>query len=421
MENTTVSSDQKASVLIFRLNTLLLLAIILFFLLDNYYGSKVPGYVYLGFLLFTLYNYFVLYKGYINLSKVTSLLFFNLLIFLVASSEPYETGLHFQFVAAGAVALALYGYKQLNWAIGFVLLSLVLDLVTFKTDIHFLPVRDIGPNQAAGFAVLNTVIASVVSVYTILFISKFNYDSEEALKQKDKLMGEQNEQLLKTNAELDRFVYSASHDLRAPLSSIKGLVDLIERSDGVEETAKFLNLIRGRIDSMNEFISEIVNYSRNSRLEIEKKEVQLHELLKATYEELQFMPGWEKIEVIWECPGNIEVLSDPMRLKMVFSNLLSNAIKYSDLDKENSWVKVSSLKNDEHVIVRIEDNGLGIPEHLQPNIFDMFFRAHADSSGSGLGLYISMESIAKLSGNITLQSVEGKGSMFDVAIPIAVE
>ena len=90
-------------------------------------------------------------------------------------------------------------------------------------------------------------------------------------------------------------------------------------------------------------------------------------------------------------------------------------------DKENSWVKVSSLKNDEHVIVRIEDNGLGIPEHLQPNIFDMFFRAHADSSGSGLGLYISMESIAKLSGNITLQSVEGKGSMFDVAIPIAVE
>ena len=421
MNSAMVSSDKKASVLIFRLNTLVLSTLILFFLLDKFLGVNVRSYVYIGFFLFTMYNYAVLHKGYINLSKITSLLFFNVLIFLVASSEPFETGMHLQFVTAGAVALALYGYEKWKWAIGFVLFSLTLDIITLKTDVSFIAWRHVEHDQAIVFAVLNTLIASGVSVYTILLISKFNYESQEALKQKDKLVVEQNEQLLKTNSELDRFVYSASHDLRAPLSTIKGLVDLIEISDNEKETENYLGLIKCRIESMNNFIAEIVDYSRNSRLEVESKDVNLNELLKSVYEELQFMPGWNQVEMIWDCPENIVINSDSMRLKMVFSNLLSNAIKYCDLSKENSWVKVSCQKNNEHVVIRIEDNGLGIPRSLQPKIFDMFFRAHEKSSGSGLGLYISMESITKLSGDITLNSVEGEGSRFDVAIPINME
>lgn len=400
-----------------RLNTLVFVTTILYFFLDKYLGIYVEWYIYVGFLLFTIYNYLLIHKGLLNLSRVSALVLFNIMVFLIASSEPFETGMHLQFVTAGAVALALYGYEKWNWAIGFVLFSVTLDILSFKTDISFIPWRTVDPDQAQVFAVLNTIITASVSVYTILLISKYDYDSEVAFRHKEKEVNEQNEQLLKTNTELDRFVYSASHDLRAPLSTIQGLVSLIEFAEDEEEKRKYLELIKDRIKSMNSFISEIVDYSRNSRLELANQLLNIKDVLESTYEELLYMPNSDKIKVRWNCQKNINIHSDEMRLKMVFSNLISNAIKYQDFRKETSWLKISCSIKEGDVLVNFEDNGLGIAEQYQKNIFNMFFRAHENVSGTGLGLYIAKETMVKLSGDISVDSTLGHGSKFTVTFP----
>ncbi len=142
IEARVTSSNQKRSVLMIRLHTLVLVATVIYGLLAKYLGVYIEVYIYLSFLLIAIGNILLIRNGKIEFSKIFSLLLFNFLVFAVASSEPFATGLHLHFVTAGAVALALYGYEHWKSAIGFVILSLVLDIITFKTNISFLPFRD---------------------------------------------------------------------------------------------------------------------------------------------------------------------------------------------------------------------------------------------------------------------------------------
>ena len=115
---------------------------------------------------------------------------------------------------------------------------------------------------------------------------------------------------------------------------------------------------------------------------------------------------------------SVEVQSDAYRLKVVFSNLISNAIKYHDLAKDKPYILISCDKNHGYHI-NVEDNGIGIPEEHQSKIFDMFYRAHDRSEGSGLGLYIVKETLTKIGGQISVASEHGKGSTFSITLPLA--
>lgn len=402
----------------YRLNVLVFIATAVYIVIDKYIGIQVAPYVYLGFFAFAGLNYFFIKSGFIEISKMFGLTVFNLMVFAVATSEPFETGMHVHFISTGAVALALYGYEQWKGAILFVLLSFSLDILTITTDIRIIPWRDVDPEQAHIFFILNTVICAFVCVYTILLYSKINYESEMALQQHDTLIAQQNEMLVKANAELDRFVYSASHDLRAPLSTLTGLINLSEMEKEDHLKQEYLQLMKKRVKAMDSFISEIIDYARNSRLEVDHERIDLKELLQEIYKELRFTEGWETVEATWDFKGPLIVVSDETRVKMVFTNLISNAIKYRDVDKRKSTIKILGRVEGKFAVVSIEDNGLGISAELLPRVFDMFFRAHHLSRGSGLGLYISRETISKLDGDITASSQEGVGSKFTVVLPL---
>ena len=238
------------------------------------------------------------------------------------------------------------------------------------------------------------------------------------LKKAFKQLEIQNELLEKTNEELDRFVYSTSHDLRAPLSSIQGLVNVAVHSGDTEEIIQCLKMIENRVFALNGFIAEIIDYSRNSRLEVVTDHINLRELVSEVVEGLQFFDKSGDIQFLLEVEEDFEIDTDRGRLKIILNNLIANAVKYHDYTKSKPYVRVTSeFKNDQVVIV-IEDNGRGIEEEYQEKIFNMFFRASEISEGSGLGLYITKEMVDKLKGSIRLESEYTKGTTFYIDLPI---
>lgn len=226
-----------------------------------------------------------------------------------------------------------------------------------------------------------------------------------------------NEELLKINQELDRFVYSASHDLRAPLASLLGLIHVARMEKLPTELNRLFDLKEKTLNRMDRFISDIVNYSRNTRLQIETSPVDLRQLINETIEQLDYLDLSVSIrkEIIIEsaCP----FFSDPGRLRIIFNNLLSNAIKYADANKPDPFIKITATINPKTATVIIEDNGEGIPAEAQGKIFQMFYRASVNKSGSGLGLYIVKEVVEKLQGTITMKSVFERGTTFIITLP----
>jgi signal transduction histidine kinase len=212
-------------------------------------------------------------------------------------------------------------------------------------------------------------------------------------------------------------VYSASHDLRAPLLSIQGLVKVaLAEEEGVDKK-KYFELIADRVSRLDEFIKEIIEYSRNARTEIIYEEVDLRKLSDDVIAHLQYLEGTEKIEIYISSPAQ-PVKLDKGRTKIILSNILANAIKYHNLLQENPWVEVKAELTESTCILKITDNGSGIPQDKQDRIFDMFYRATDRSAGSGLGLFIVKEAVMKMNGKISVKSEYGKGSEFVVTLPL---
>ena len=228
---------------------------------------------------------------------------------------------------------------------------------------------------------------------------------------------EKNRDLQKVNKELDSFVYRVSHDLRAPLTSILGLISLMKIETNPEKVNEYIALQEKSILKLDLFIKEIINLSRNSRLGITVSEIDFEALVKEIYEGQHYASSSDNIRRLVEVESGIHFFTDRQRLSIILHNLISNGIKYVDPHEADPYVKVQVSTADDKCIIEVIDNGIGISEVFLPKIFEMFFRATQDFSGSGLGLYIVRETVEKLKGKITVKSGVRQGSVFKVALP----
>ena len=226
-----------------------------------------------------------------------------------------------------------------------------------------------------------------------------------------------NEELVKINAELDRFVYSASHDLRAPIASVLGLIEVMKMEDKPDMIHNYLEKQKKALKKMDDFIQEIVHFSRNGRLDVMCEDVDLKFLVEEIFEQYSYLENAQLIDKRITINGNEVFRSDRQRLNVIFSNLISNSLKYSDTTKTNPYLHVHIDITKESAVVIIEDNGEGIPEEYKEKIYDMFFRATVNSSGSGIGLYIVKEVINKLNGEMEFSSDFDLGTCFRITIP----
>ncbi len=227
-----------------------------------------------------------------------------------------------------------------------------------------------------------------------------------------------NEELSIRNNELDRFVYSASHDLSAPLKSIQGLINVAKMEKPPPQIEQYLDLMKRSVLKLDSFIQDIIMYSRNTRLPIKHDPIALNAILESIWADHLFAPHVKQIN--FEIINTIksELRSDEMRLKIIFNNLISNAIKFHVVDlRESPYIKVTINEFPGYYEFTVADNGMGIAPNLKEKIFDMFFRATDTVSGSGLGLYILKETIATLNGSVDVESELDKGTVFTIRLP----
>lgn len=287
------------------------------------------------------------------------------------------------------------------------------------------------------------IFIGVISISTIILsatvkeridaqrdLLKFNINLEAIVQERTKALNDEintrkeveeriqrtNIELSKRNTELDNFVYSVSHDLRAPIASVLGLINLARKDKDAAMKDMYLDMINKSAMQQDHFIKEILDQSRNSRLEVKREEIFFEPLIDETFTQLKFAtPTGKSVERIIHIKQDGPFYSDRWRLKVILNNIISNAIRYRN--GKDPVIKVDVEINGNLALLAIEDNGKGIEHEHLPNIYKMFYRATDDGAGSGLGLYIVKEAIDKLNGDIRIDSTVGKGTRVQLEIP----
>ncbi|MFA0963797.1 sensor histidine kinase [Roseivirga sp. BDSF3-8] len=401
-----------------------ILAAVAHVILDAYHRVWVG----VGIDMVLLFNIVLIYlfnrRGYFIFSRLYLVVFINLAFYVVANMVPRSYGMYFLFMPMVCLPFVLFEYhKQLiRWTMSLLPIILILALEVTGYESSIIPYRITG-DHAYSF-LLNYLSAAVTLYFIVDFMVKAHLRAEsnlehnqERLRTLTEDLGYKNRQLEKANKELDRFVYSASHDLKAPLASIKGLIDLARR-DEMPAEVDYLNMMEERVDHLEKFIFEITTYSRNSRQVVNPEYLAVPELIDEVVRGLRFMPGAELIRLQIDDRIGAPVFADKYRLTIILNNLISNAIKYHRLDREDPFIRIELVVKNGSLLMTVEDNGPGIPAEQTVRIFEMFYRGAETSDGTGLGLYIAREVAERLNGSIVVDSVSGTGTRFTFSMPL---
>jgi PAS domain S-box-containing protein len=223
--------------------------------------------------------------------------------------------------------------------------------------------------------------------------------------------------LLYKNRELDTFVYKASHDLKAPLSSLRGLVSIAQEDVKGPEAEQYFGLIERTINKMDDVLQGLLEVTWIKQGAMEYQVIYMRDLVQTILRSIEHSPGFHTVTIRVNIPDHCVLNSDLKMLNSILQNLMHNAIKYHREDGDDKWVSISVTETEKTMRISIKDNGPGIPITAQEKLFDMFFRASTKSQGSGLGLYIVKNSIEKMGGTVSLFSEVGIGSEFVVELP----
>lgn len=325
------------------------------------------------------------------------------------------------------------------------LAAITVALVASLVSIYF-TIQNVGPfvqPTAIDSMLLIQLYIGVISISTIVLSSTvtertkaenelklFNSNLESMVHDRTRALNDEittrkiteeklvqtNTELSKRNTELDNFVYSVSHDLRAPIASVLGLINLTRTDKSQEMKMMYLDKIHSSALQQDAFIREILDQSRNSRLEVKKEPILFEPLIDETFNQLKFATstgaGVEKVISVKQSEA---FFSDRWRLKVILNNIISNAIRYRN--GHDPVIKVDVEINEHKALVEIQDNGRGIAKEHLGKVCDMFYRATDDGAGSGLGLYIVKETMDKLQGSIKIESEVGKGTLVKLEIP----
>jgi PAS domain S-box-containing protein len=220
-----------------------------------------------------------------------------------------------------------------------------------------------------------------------------------------------------TNKELDRLIKILSHDLRAPMNSVHGLITLAKDEKNPEEFHTYLNMMEKSLKKLETFTNDIISSLKN-RSVVKVEPYNLNKLVDEVIEELKFADITSSIEVSNEILSPIQVDIDPIKIRIILSNLISNAIRYHDDAKKFKFIKIRAVKHPLLLEIIVEDNGIGIAIENQQRIFDPYFTIGNHSESNGLGLSNVKDTVQKLRGTIDLDSSLGRGSIFRIDIPM---
>ena len=276
-------------------------------------------------------------------------------------------------------------------------------------------------NRAAELAIANTELAfqnkekEDRADELIIANHELAFQNDEKEKRAKELIFT-NLELIKINKELDRFVYSISHDLRSPLTSVQGLISIIEDESEDIETLKHTGMITTSLNRLDEFVKKILIYSRNNRTDLEIELIPLKKTVLNIINNFKNTDPAEGIRFDMDIQELSPFYTDRLRFITVLENLIANAITYHKPSGIDRFIKVTAIVEKKMLWLEIADNGIGIPLEYKEKIFEMFFRISSKSKGSGMGLYIVKDTVEKLKGSIDISTMNGIGTTFKIGI-----
>jgi signal transduction histidine kinase len=218
----------------------------------------------------------------------------------------------------------------------------------------------------------------------------------------------------------DDFISMASHELKSPLTAMKGYVDLLRDSENTEaERNRYLQNMATSITRLNTLVEDLLEVSRieQNRIPVVIQQVDAAPLVASLVDEMKVSARQKNLDLSCVFDTLPKVNADPDRLKQIIVNLISNAIKYTP----KGSVTVSAKADGRWVYVTVADTGIGMSSQQAKDLFGKFYRVVSEQtkqiSGTGLGLWISRELARKMKGDITVESIEGVGSHFTLQLP----
>jgi signal transduction histidine kinase len=290
-----------------------------------------------------------------------------------------------------------------------------------KTDIPFIIVSGgVSENmaktciqQGANDYVLKSDIYRLpLAIQKALRTSTISYATREDLLHKV-------EDLTRTNNELEHMVYGVAHNLRSPLNSMLGLLDLArQEGEAASKNLKhYFQMMEESIRKLDGSVNDLLKYAKNTKKEITIEKIDFRSIIDEGIQQMKFIKGFDRIQALVEVHQSSLFYSDTHRIRAVINNLISNSIKYMDYSKSNPSIEINVEANKHKATLEFKDNGIGINAAYLSKVFTMFYRATSQNEGSGLGLYLVKDTIQRLGGTVHIESKEGDGTTFYITLP----
>lgn len=259
------------------------------------------------------------------------------------------------------------------------------------------------------------------SIYTtcsgsLLYDSKHNISGVLCIARDISKLKKYEQALVKKNKEMDTFVYKASHDIKGPLVSIKGLADIAKLESNEEQVLNYLDMISKTAGKLNQTLVTLLKLAVSDNILKDKKSFNVNTSISSVLLHLKEIALKENVSLINTIDDSIFHKSNEVIFCTIIQNLVENGIKYRS-NSGYDYIKLSAEKIGPMLKLKVSDNGLGIPKEQHSRIFEIFFRGNKTLEGSGLGLYIVHSHIEKLNGTIAFESAEGQGTTFYVNLP----
>lgn len=289
----------------------------------------------------------------------------------------------------------------------------------FATNQRF---RQLVSSNESNLILAGGILIDSMLLALFIFLARSNRKAIEYARQATASLEDKTQHLERANEELSEFTYRTSHDLRSPLLSSAGLLDVAARAIEKNDTNKAilsLDHAKKSLNRLSTLIEDLLSISKAEHAREDPAPVELDAMIKQVLTSLQKMDGFEKVTFDLDCQLDKPLIGQPTQLERVLENIISNAIKYQDPAEPQQTVHIRASTAGESVNIKIEDNGLGIPAEHHAKMFSMFNRFHPRVSyGSGLGLYIVRKSVQAMGGEITYKPAT-KGSIFLITLPLS--
>jgi signal transduction histidine kinase len=228
---------------------------------------------------------------------------------------------------------------------------------------------------------------------------------------------QKNRELKVLNEELDLLVYSVTHDLKSPMASVQGLINLSLNEEDSNQVDEYLTKMTFTLEKQNRLIQNIIQTKRNQLKTVQLQEVSLTKLVEQSIQQHIYMEEAKGISFSQEIEVD-RINTDELLLEAIVNNLISNSIKHHDITKTKRYVAIHVKSLQDNLVIKITDNGKGIDDEERKLIFEKFYTSAQNAKSFGLGLSIVKENVNKLRGAIAVDSKKGVGTTFTINIPL---